>query len=70
MDSRTATPTTATIYTRPTYKSPRIQALSDQRVCFLYSQKDYFTKDCPTAVKINEILKTQENNTELKKEEP
>jgi len=52
------------------YKSPRIQALSDQGVYFSCGQKDHFTKDCPTAAKINKISGAQENNIKSKKEEP
>jgi len=52
------------------YSNPCRQALSNQKACFLYGQKDHFAKDCPTAAKINEVLLTQENNTELEKEEP
>src|SRR6266571_1876629 len=69
-DGRAATPAAATVHARPMYKSPHIQALSDQGACFLCGQKDHFVKDCPTAAKINEILGAQEDNMELEKEKP
>src|SRR6266568_6415684 len=67
---RATTPAAPPAHARPTYKSPRIQALSDQRACFSCSQKDHFVKNCPTAIKINEILGAQEDNTESEKEKP
>ena len=64
------TPAAPPVHAQPMYKSPRIQALSDQGVYFLYGQKDHFAKDCPTAMKINEISGAQENHMESEKEEP
>ena len=60
---------TGLAYTQPIYSNLYRQALSNERTCFSYSQKDHFAKDCPTMVKINKVLLTQEDNNELKKEE-
>src|SRR6266702_8120183 len=52
---RATTPAAPPVHARPMYKSPRIQALSDQGACFSCSQKDHVAKNCPIATKINEI---------------
>ncbi len=68
--SRAATPAASPANARPTYQNPRIQALSDQGACFLCGQKGHFAKNCPTAVKINEVSSDQKDDTESEKEEP
>src|SRR6266568_6888241 len=67
---RATTPAAPPAHARPTYKSPHIQALSDQGACFSCSQKDHFTKNCPIVVKINEVSLSQKDNIKSEKEEP